>query len=83
MGAKKKTGVDMGDHLPTASETEHMRWCVNNGIYISPKAKSTVEWYVIIELNKKISTSPETYKKVEIWKQIYKYYKYYYDKYKK
>jgi len=34
-------------------------------------------------MNKKVNVSPDAYKKVEIWKQIFKYYTYYYDKYKK
>lgn len=73
----------MGDYLPSSKERQAYIWCVKNGIYISPQAKSSIEWFVCIEMNKKINLSPETYKKIEIWKQIFKYYIYYYDKYKK
>ncbi len=79
----KKNVIDMGDYLYSEKEFEAYKWCVDNGIYISPKAKSTIEWQICIEINKKISVSPESYKKVEIWKQVFKFYKYYYDKYKK
>ena len=78
-----KKGVDMGDYLPSDKERKAHVWCVNNGIYISPQAKSLIEWFICIDMNKKISISPVTYKKNEIWKQIFKYYTYYYDKYEK
>lgn len=79
----KKNVIDMGDYLYSATEFEAYKWCVDNGIYISPLALSTAKWFVCIDVNKKINVSPEAYGKVEIWKQIFKYYKYYYDKYKK
>ena len=78
-----KKGVDMGDYIFSDKEGEAYRWCVNNGIYIAPQAKSLIEWYICIEMNKKVNVSPVAYKKIEIWKQIFKYYTYYYDKYKK
>ena len=78
-----KNVVDMGDYLYSAKEFEAYKWCVDNGIYISPKAKSTTAWYINIEINKKSYVSPDSYEKVEIWKQVFKYYMYYYDKYKK
>jgi hypothetical protein len=78
-----KKGVDMGDYIFSDKEGEAYRWCVSNGIYISPQAKSLIQWYICIEMNKKVNVSPDAYKKIEIWKQIFKYYTYYYDKYKK
>ncbi len=78
-----KKGIDMGDYLPSNKERKAYIWCINNGIYISPQAKSLIEWFICIEMNNKINTSPDAYKKVEIWKQIFKYYTYYYEKYKK
>jgi hypothetical protein len=81
--AKKYNGIDMGDYLNSKKEQEAFKWCIDNSIYITPKAKSTTEWWINIEINKKSSVSPIAYKKVEIWKQMYKYYMYYYDKYKK
>jgi len=82
-GTKKKGGVDMGTYSCRLSECDAREWGMRNGIYIAPFAKSNTEWYVTINVNGKISTSPETYGKVEIWKQIYKYYLYYYSKYTK
>jgi hypothetical protein len=32
-------------------------------------------------MNGKSSMSPSTYKKIDVWKQIYKFYLYYYNKY--
>lgn len=79
----KKNVIDMGDYLYSTTEFEAYKWCVDNGIYISPLALSTNKWFICIDVNKKINISPESYGKIEIWKQIFKYYKYYYEKYKK
>lgn len=79
----KKNPIDMGNYMYSAKELEAFRWCIQNSIYIAPKAKSSSSWYLTIEMNKKINVSPDSYGKVEIWKQMYKYYIYYYDKYKK
>ena len=80
-GSKKKGAIDMGSYAPNNKEQEAYMWCVRNGIYISPKAKSTTEWYLTITINSKESKSPATYEKIDIWKQLYKFYVYYYDKY--
>jgi hypothetical protein len=82
-GTKKKGAIDMGSYSCKLSECDARDWGIRNGIYIAPFAKSPTEWYITINVNGKISTSPETYGKVEIWKQIYKYYLYYYSKYTK
>jgi len=79
----KKVIIDMGNYLYSTKEQEARYWCIKNGIYISPLAKSTLEWYICIEMNKKISVSPESYRKMEIWKKMYEFYIYYYEKYKK
>jgi len=80
-GSKKSTQMDMGNYIPNKQEQLAYSWCINNGIYISPKSSTTSTWHLLIEINKKISISPDTYKKVEIWKQLYKFYIYYYNKY--
>ena len=80
-GYKKTTQIDMGFYIPTIKEQLAYSWCINNGIYISPKPSTTSSWHLLVEINKKISISPDAYKKVEIWKQLYKFYTYYYDKY--
>jgi hypothetical protein len=80
-GYKKKNEVDMGFYVPNKKEQLAYSWCINNGIYISPKPANGASWHLLIEINKKINISPEAYKKVEIWKQLFKFYTYYYDKY--
>ena len=57
------------------------RWCINNGIYISPWATGEGAWYVDITINGTNHRSPETYGKVTIWIKLYEFYKYYYNKY--
>ena len=38
-------------------------------------------WYIDIEINKKINRSPQAFNPRELWETIFKYYKYYYNKY--
>lgn len=82
-GSKKKGQIDMGFYACSDKENEAYMWCVKNSILISPKAKSTTEWYLEITINGKMNRSPITYKKVEIWKQLFTFYLYYYNKYHK
>jgi hypothetical protein len=79
----KKNQCDMGNYIYKPKEHEAMRWCVANNIKISPKALNLSSWFIEINLNGKVTVSPDVYKKIEIWKQIFKYYKYYYEKYNK
>ena len=81
MGVKR---INMGYHMATSEERKHMQWCINNGIKISPFAHSSnYEWHIDIEINNKKNRSPYLYKKVQIWEEIFKFYKYYYNKYGK
>ena len=80
-GFKKKETVDMGNYAPNDREQDAKDWCIKNKIYVSPTAKSAAEWYLTITNNSKVTQSPLTYKKVEIWKELFKFYTYYYDKY--
>ena len=81
MKKKGKYDADMGVYDPTDEEFEAYKWCIKNNVHISPFAKDINNWYIDIVINgKKPHRSPDTYKKVEVWKQIYSYYKYYYDK---
>ena len=82
-GSKKKGAIDMGSYSCKASEHDAMLWCMRNGIYISCAAKSTTEWFITISINGKINTSPKTYEKNEVWKQMYTYFLYYYNKHHK
>ena len=71
----------MGSYLPTSHELAAYRWCINNGIFISPFATGEGTWYVEIKINNKTNRSPLTYGPTSIWIQIYEFYKYYYNKY--
>jgi hypothetical protein len=81
MGYKKKSQIDMGNYTASPSEFSAFKWCIDNGIYIAPYANSTLEWYICITMNNKSSLSPSTYKKIDVWKQMYRFYLYYYNKY--
>ena len=78
-----KKGIDMGYYMANTEERKAMRWCINNGIKIGPYANSTIDWYIDIEIGGKINRSPYLYKKLQIWEEIFKFYKYYYNKYEK
>ena len=71
----------MGSYLPTSHELAAYRWCINNGIFISPFATGEGTWYVEIKINNKTNRSPLTYGPTSIWVQMYEFYKYYYNKY--
>jgi hypothetical protein len=80
-GNKKKGQIDMGNYVAKPKEQDAYAWCIHNNIFIAPKAKGPNEWYLTININGKVNTSPMTYEKVEIWKELYKFYLYYYEKY--
>ena len=67
--------------MPTTQEMIAYRWCINNGIYISPFATGEGTWYIEIKMNNKTNRSPLTYGPTSIWIQIYEFYKYYYNNY--
>jgi len=71
----------MGYYMPNKEETQAYRWCINNGIYISPYSNGEGAWYIDIKLNNKTNRSPEVYGSVSIWIKLYEFYKYYYNKY--
>ena len=62
---------------------EAQRWCIRNNIKIGPKSNNDTAWYITIETNGKVNTTPVTYGKTEIWTKIFEYCKYYYDKHRK
>lgn len=77
----KSRPFDMGEFLPNKNEIEARLWCIRNKIFIAPKAINEGRWAVTIQNNETISEDPVTYTKTVIWEKVYKYYKYYYDKY--
>jgi hypothetical protein len=80
-GNKKGKAIDMGNYVAKEREQAAYVWCIHNNIFIAPKAKSTTEWYICITSNGKTTQSPLAYERIDIWKEIYKFYTYYYDKY--
>jgi hypothetical protein len=79
--SKKKEAIDMGNYVATEKEQIAFEWCIKNNIKIAPFAKNSKEWYLDIIMNGRVNRSPLTYEKVEVWKQLYKFYLYYYNKY--
>ena len=79
----KKNAIDMGLISYDSYDWDARSWCLNNGITISPLAKSSNSWFIVITNKGKIATSPEHYGKTIIWQKIFTYYKYYYEQYKK
>ena len=67
----------------TTELREAYRWCINNGIYISPFATGDATWYIEIKINGKTNRSPDVYSKTAIWIKMYEFYEYYYNKYEK
>lgn len=82
-GTKKKGQIDMGTYIHTEKELKAMMWCVKNSIAIAPFAYNTSNWYLDITINGKVNRDPTLYDKKTLWKQMFKYYLYYYEKYKK
>jgi hypothetical protein len=79
--AFKGKGIDMGNYTANAVEFNAFKWCIDNNIYIAPKANTALDWYICITINGKSNMSPSTYKKIDVWKQMYLFYLYYYNKY--
>jgi hypothetical protein len=79
----KKKGVDMGDPGYNQDDWEALRWCIRNNIYISPKAKSSNEWYIDITNKGVTNTTPVAYGKKDIWKKLFEYCRFYFNKHNK
>ena len=85
---KKVKKTDWGDFYRSDEEFEAMRWCLKHGIKIgllaAEKGKTNPSsFWIDIEIKGNKHRSPETWGSKEVWPQIYKYYKYYYDKHRK
>ena len=64
----------------------HFTWEPKSGSYIPLATKSgnaPTEFWIDINIKGRINRSPEPFHSTDVWKQIYKYYKYYYDKHRK
>ena len=80
---KKSVGKSPGIYPYTDQDMKHVGWCMKKGIKIAVQPKSGDEWEIEITINKSINVDPKSYSGTEALKQMYKYYKYYYDKHNK
>lgn len=71
----------MGEYLPTKEEELAWVWCIRNNIKIAPTCKSEGAWWIEITNNNKTNRTPNVFTKTAVWKELYKYCKYYYNKY--
>jgi hypothetical protein len=82
--AKKINKNPMGTYVMSAYEQEAYRWCIANGVYVSPKAESNKEgnskWHLLVDVNKEIKISPNVYGPIEIWKKQAELYRFLYEK---
>jgi len=60
------------------------RWCINNGIKISPWAatsdRDNYHWWIDVEVNGEKRRSPKTYNGRVLNEKIFELYRFYYDK---
>ena len=75
---KKKLSLKMGDYIPTEYEKLAYIDGIRRGLRISAGAdsggNSCTTWHVAVFSNGRWVKSPESYEKVEIWKQVYQAY---------
>ena len=68
----------------TDENSKAYRWCINNGIKISPWAASSerdnYHYWIDVEVNGVKRRSPKTYNGRELNSKIFELYKFYYDK---
>jgi len=84
---KKVKKTDWGNFYRSEEEFEAMQWCIKNKITIAPLAAKAgngpQDFWIEINIQGRINRTPETFPAKEVYPQIYKYYKYYYDKHRK
>ncbi|OUV25957.1 MAG: hypothetical protein CBC57_03605 [Euryarchaeota archaeon TMED97] len=88
---KRKNYKGLGtDFMPTKEQLKWDKYCIENDIRISPwpvsQGLNPEEWRVAVSLGsdyKTIYKTPNTYFADEIWQEVYKTKKYYYDKHTK
>ena len=83
---KRSKGRSPGAHPYTDIDMKHAGWCLRNGISICVSHNReglSTQWLIEIRINGNIHIDPKIYTAEEAYKKMYKYYKYYYDKYKK
>tara|TARA_R110001583_G_scaffold91925_1_gene233988 strand:+ start:526 stop:843 length:318 start_codon:yes stop_codon:yes gene_type:complete len=67
----------------TDQDMKHVGWCTRNKISIAcnPRWDSDDLWDIEINIKNSRNIDPQPYEGTEIMAKVYKYYKYYYDKY--
>tara|TARA_R100001460_G_scaffold33140_1_gene64796 strand:- start:4890 stop:5177 length:288 start_codon:yes stop_codon:yes gene_type:complete len=88
---KKKNYIGLGtSFVATEEQIKWDKYCIENNIRVSPWPVSSgfypEEWRVAVSLGsnyKTIYKTPKTYLVDEIWQEVYKTKKYYYDKHTK
>tara|TARA_B100000035_G_C21035718_1_gene570829 strand:+ start:4571 stop:4864 length:294 start_codon:yes stop_codon:yes gene_type:complete len=88
---KRKNYKGLGkDFVPTKEQIKWDDFCIENNIRISPSPVThgfyPEEWRVAVSLGddyKTIYKTPKTFDAKEIWQEVYKTKKYYYDKHTK
>jgi hypothetical protein len=83
---KKVKKTNWGNFYRSEEEFEAMRWCIKNNIIISPLAATPgngpQNFWIEISIKGNVNKSPNTFHAKEVYPQIYKYYKYYYEKHR-
>lgn len=83
---KKVKKTNWGNFYRSEEEFEAMRWCIKNNIIISPLAATSgngpQNFWIEISIKGNVNKSPNTFHAKEVYPQIYKYYKYYYEKHR-
>ena len=75
------TSKTMGKYTPTEEEMKAAGWCITHGgIKISVHFPEPMIYQLCVTINGKEHIDPKEYEPVEIWKKMYEYYKYYYEK---
>jgi len=80
---KASKGKSPGPCPYTDQDMKHVAWCMRKGIKIAVQPRNGDEWEIEITINKSINLDPKSYSGFEAQKQMYKYYKSYYDKHNK
>ena len=76
---KKSKGKSPGQQPWTLENMKHVDWCVRQGIKIALQPKAA-DWELEITVGKSVNVDPKNYDAKEGTEQMFKYYKYYYDK---
>jgi len=76
---KKSKGKSPGPQPWTLENMKHVDWCVRQGIKIALQPRAA-DWELEITVGKSVNVDPKTYDAKEGTEQMFKYYKYYYDK---